>query len=107
MPAVAQPGEVWRVDLGLAAKVRPALILSDYPADDELALVVIVPHTSAVRGNRWEFSVRLPFLDEGAFHLQQIQPVSLARLDRRLGLVPPRQFTELRRALARLLHLDA
>ena len=31
------PGEVWRVDLGLAAKVRPCLILSDYPADDELA----------------------------------------------------------------------
>lgn len=34
MPAIALPGEVWRVDLGLAAKVRPALILSDYPADD-------------------------------------------------------------------------
>jgi hypothetical protein len=30
-------GEVWLVDLGLAAKVRPCLILSDYPADDELA----------------------------------------------------------------------
>jgi mRNA-degrading endonuclease toxin of MazEF toxin-antitoxin module len=29
-------GEVWLVDLGLAAKVRPCLILSDYPADDEL-----------------------------------------------------------------------
>ena len=26
--------EVWLVDLGLAAKVRPCLILSDYPADD-------------------------------------------------------------------------
>jgi mRNA interferase MazF len=39
-------GEVWRVDLGLAAKVRPCLILSDYPADDELALMVVVPHTT-------------------------------------------------------------
>jgi len=38
--------------LGLAAKVRPCLILSDYLADDELALVVIVPHTTSVRGNR-------------------------------------------------------
>ena len=106
MPA-AQPGEVWRVDLGLAAKVRPAIILSDYPADDELALIVIVPHTTAVRGNRWEFPVRLPFLEAGVFHLQQIQPVSLARLDRRLGLLPPPQFAELRRALLRLLRLDA
>jgi mRNA-degrading endonuclease toxin of MazEF toxin-antitoxin module len=24
-----QPGEIWRVDFGLAAKIRPALILSD------------------------------------------------------------------------------
>jgi hypothetical protein len=31
------------------------LVLSDYPADDELALVVIIPHTTAVRGNRWEY----------------------------------------------------
>ena len=106
MPAVTQPGEVWRVDLGLAAKVRPALILSDYPADDELALIVIVPHTTAVRGNRWEFAVRLPFLEAGVFHLQQIQPVSLARLDRRLGLLSPPQFADLRQTLARLLHLD-
>jgi hypothetical protein len=51
-------GEVWLVDLGLAAKVRPCLILSDYPADDELALVVVVPHTTAVRGNRWELTAQ-------------------------------------------------
>jgi len=33
----ANPGEVWIVDLGLAAKVRPCLVLGDYPKDDELA----------------------------------------------------------------------
>jgi len=38
------PGEIWRVDFGLAAKVRPALILSDFPADNELALLVVIPH---------------------------------------------------------------
>ena len=48
----ANPGEVWIVDLGLAAKVRPCLILSDYPSDNELALVIVVPHTTAARGNR-------------------------------------------------------
>jgi mRNA interferase MazF len=42
------PGEVWRVDFGLAAKVRPAVVLSDYPADNELALLVVIPHTTAV-----------------------------------------------------------
>jgi mRNA interferase MazF len=70
-------GEVWRVDLGLAAKVRPCLILSDYPADDELALVVVVPHTTSVRGNRWELAISKPFLESGVFHLQQVQPVSV------------------------------
>ena len=46
-------GEVWLVDLGLAAKVRPCLLLTDFPADDELALVTILPHTTAIRGNRF------------------------------------------------------
>ena len=74
-------GEIWRVDLGLAAKVRPALVLSDYPSDDELALLVIIPHTTALRHSRWELSISKPFLKPGAFHLQQVQPISLARLD--------------------------
>lgn len=69
------PGEVWVVDLGLAAKVRPCVILSDYPELDELALIVVVPHTTAVRGNRWELVIPKPFLRAGAFHLQQIQAV--------------------------------
>lgn len=105
MPAT-NPGEIWMVDLGLAAKVRPCLILSAYPADDELALIVIVPHTTAVRGNRWEFSVSLPFLKPGVFHLQQIQPVSLVRLERKLGTLPAQRFGELRRAIIRQLALD-
>jgi len=106
MPA-ASSGEIWMVDLGYTAEVRPCLLLSDYPAADELALMVVVPHTTAVRGNRWEFAVTLPFLHPGVFHLQQIQPVSLARLERKLGVMPSAQLTELRRAIVRLLHLAA
>src|SRR5258708_6558659 len=79
--AKPSPGEILQVDLGLTAKVRPCLVLSDYPADDELALVVIVPQTTAVRGNRWEFPVSKPFLKPGVFHLQQIQPVSLPKVE--------------------------
>lgn len=61
----ARPGDVWLVDLGLAAKVRPCLMLSEYPADDELALMILIPHTTAVRGNRWEFNLPKPFLKAG------------------------------------------
>ena len=99
------PGEIWLVDLGLAAKVRPCLILSDYPAPDELALIVVVPHTTALRGNRWEFTLPKPFLQPGAFHLQQVQPVSLPRFERRLGSLSEMEFARLGVRLAGLLHL--
>jgi mRNA interferase MazF len=75
---MAQPrrGEVWLIDLGLAAKVRPCLLLTGFPADDELALVTVVPHTTAIRGNQWEHACQKAFLKAGAFHLQQVQSVS-------------------------------
>jgi len=46
------PGEVWMIDFGMAAKVRPALLLTVDPAADELDLVTVVLHTTALRGNR-------------------------------------------------------
>ena len=100
------PGEIWRVDFGLAAKVRPALILSDYPADDELALLVVIPHTTAVRGNRWELTVRKPFLLPGVFHLQQIQPISLSRFDAKLGALTPDEFKRVKETLVQVLGLQ-
>ena len=100
------PGEIWRVDFGLAAKVRPALILSDYPADDELALLVVIPHTTALRGNRWELTLPKPFLQTGAFHLQQVQPISLSRFDVRLGVLTPEEFKRVKETLVRLLNLQ-
>jgi mRNA interferase MazF len=84
MPSVNR-GEIWLVDFGLAAKVRPALLLTGQPADNELDLVTVLLHTTALRGNRWELPVPKPFLRPGAFHLQQIQTVSTVKLERRLG----------------------
>ena len=84
MPAINR-GDVWMVDFGLAAKVRPALLLTGNPADDELDLVTVLLHTTALRGNRWELNIPKPFLKPGAFHLQQIQTISTVKLERRLG----------------------
>ena len=78
-------GEVWLTDMGIAGKVRPCLLLTDHPSEDELALITVVPHTTALRGNRWEVALPKPFLKPGAFHLQQVQSLSVARLVRRLG----------------------
>lgn len=51
-------GEIWQVDMGIAGKVRPCLLLTDYPANEELALVSVIPHTTALRANEWE--VKMP-----------------------------------------------
>lgn len=81
-----QRGEVWTVDLGIAGKVRPGLVLSSMPRAEELALVTLIPHTTALRGLPWEVKIPKPFLSrDGAFHIQQIVSVSTARLERRHG----------------------
>ncbi|HSF15788.1 MAG TPA: hypothetical protein VLK65_09560 [Vicinamibacteria bacterium] len=38
----------------MAAKVRPALVVNLPPADEDRALVTVVPHTTSVRGTRFE-----------------------------------------------------
>jgi len=93
-------GEVWQVDFGLAAKVRPALLLTSNPADEELDLVTVLLHTTSLRGNRRELSIPKPFLKPGAFHLQQIQSVPTVRLERRLGVLTEAELNQVLDALA-------
>jgi mRNA interferase MazF len=38
-----RPGEVWLVDLGLAAKTRPVVIVSRHDPDAPRALTIYVP----------------------------------------------------------------
>ena len=99
MPVVNR-GEVWMIDFGLAAKVRPALLLTGNPADDELDLVSVLLHTTSLRGNRWEFPIPKSFLKPGAFHLQQVQTVSTIKLERRLGALMAEEMKRVLDALA-------
>jgi len=98
MPAV-NPGEIWMTDFGMAAKVRPALLLTGEPANDELDLVTVLLHTTALRGNRWELNIPKPFLKPGVFHLQQIQTVSPVKLERRLGALTVDEMKQVREAV--------
>ena len=100
MRRVVNPTEVWQVDFGMAAKVRPALLLTGTPSDDELDLVTVVLHTTALRGGKWELVISKPFLKEGAFHLQQVQTVSTVKLERRLGVLTDEEFNQVLDALA-------
>jgi mRNA interferase MazF len=42
------------VDLGLAAKIRPALVIIVPPGEKDRALVTVVPHTTSLRGTEFE-----------------------------------------------------
>jgi len=87
------------VDLGMAAKVRPALLLTGEPAPDELDLVTVLLHTTSLRGNRWELNIPKPFLKPGVFHLQQVQTVSTIKLERRPGILTAEEMNRVRNAL--------
>ena len=104
MPGVNK-GEVWIVDFGMMAKIRPALLLTGEPEDDELDLVTVLLHTTALRGNRWELNIPKPFLKPGAFHLQQVQTVSTSKLERRLGVLIAEEMKRIQEALAARLEI--
>ena len=90
-----QRGEVWLVDLGMAAKVRPCLVISVPVAETERALTTLVPHTTSLRGSRFECSIPLSFLKAGAFDAQGLVTVPHAKLLRRLGVLNAQQLAQL------------
>ena len=96
---IARRGEVWLVDLGLAGKVRPALIVNTPFTDEERALYCIVPHTTAGRGGRFEVDVPMPFLKAGVFDVQNAGPLAAVRLVRRLGIMNEKQLQQITAAI--------
>jgi mRNA interferase MazF len=78
-------GEVWLCDLGMVAKIRPCLVLSILPDAGDRALVALVPHTTSVRGTRFEVAISKAFLKPGAFDPQALVTVAPPRLIRKLG----------------------
>src|SRR5258708_18891932 len=87
-------GEVWQVDFGMAAKVRPALILGCDIADEHRVLVAVVYHTTALRGSRYEVEMAVSGLNLGGFDAQSLYTVPASRLMRRRATLNLRQMGE-------------
>ena len=100
-----QQGEIWIVDLGPVAKTRPAMVVSVPLLDEDRALVTIVPHTTSTRQTRFEVPVTARFLKPGAFEVQNIQTISLAKFVRRLGMLPDGDFERIETMLRQWLGL--
>jgi len=98
MPNIER-GEVWLVDLGLAAKARPAVVLSIPFLDNERAVYAIMPHTTAVRGGRFEVVMKVPWLAPGAFDAQGIRNLPGSAFVRLLGDLDPAQMQRIAQAI--------
>ena len=98
-------GEVWLVDLGMVAKVRPCLVISIPTLAQDRALVTVVTHTTSTRGSRFEIPIRTRFLDIGAFDAQSLVTISEAKFLRKLGNLQPDQLLEVEDAVRQWLRL--
>ena len=85
-------GEVWLVDFGMVQKVRPAVILNRPFKDTDRALLSVIPHTTALRGSDLEVRVNAPFLQPGAFLVQNPVTISVAKAERFLGRLTTQQL---------------
>jgi mRNA interferase MazF len=88
-------GEVWLIDLGYAAKTRPALVVSIPAEDTERALVLVVPHTTSLRGTQFEIPSQERYLKAGVFGGQYLITVPVVKLLRRLGKLAPNTFGDI------------
>lgn len=104
-PPSADRGSVWIVDLGMAAKVRPCVILSVPTDPQDRVLVTVVPHTTSLHGTRFEVPIPATFLQTGAFDAQQVVTVAQARLIRVVGDLDAAEMALIEDAVRRWLGL--
>ena len=99
-------GEVWQVDFGITAKVRPALVISVPYEDNDRALIGVIPHTTATRDSQFEVVIPTRFLDEGAFLVQGLQSLPPKYFLRRLGVLTAEQQQAVEDCLLRWLGIS-
>lgn len=63
-----RPGEIYLVDSGMVAKVRPAVVVSRADPDSPRARSILVPLTTETRGSNYEVSLGKPrFLNKDSW----------------------------------------
>ena len=104
-----KPGEVYWVDLGVAAKYRPLIVVSREDSQAVRALAVCIPLTTEIRGGSYEVPVPrvrwMPGADQGVANVQGITSVEHHRLERRAGRFEPPVISKIRGAIAWTLEL--
>jgi mRNA interferase MazF len=100
MATISARGDVWLVDLGMVAKVRPCLVISIPAAEDnDRVLSTLVPHTTSTRESRFEVRSTVRFLKAGAFDAQNLVTIPSVKLIRLLGKLPDDQMFAVENAI--------
>ncbi|MEP6716333.1 MAG: type II toxin-antitoxin system PemK/MazF family toxin [Terriglobia bacterium] len=102
-----RPGDAWLADVGLAAKIRPVVIVSRFDPEAPRALIIYVPLTTQNRESRYEVPIpQLGFLNAASFaNVQGLASLATIRLERKLGTLPAAMLIEIQRALSFALDL--
>ena len=101
-------GDVVIVDLGLAQKVRPCVVVSMANPDRQRNMSVVVPMTTEIRGGECEVSFPKPawLRSQSVVNVLGVAGVDNAKVVRRIAPFPEKNLQEISQKLARILGLD-
>jgi mRNA interferase MazF len=104
-----EPGQVYLVDLGMAAKTWPMLVVSRRDDDAPRALAVCAPITTSTRDSEYEVSIGKPkFLHESSYvNVQGMQAIQHHELKRMIGRLPDADLKKVKSALEWLFEINA
>ena len=96
-------GEVWLVDMGIAGKTRPAVVLIADGLNAPRTLIIYIPITSQNRGSDLEVPLgHLPFLDPDSIaNVQAIGSLPSVRFEKRLGIVADADLKKVKAAVVK------
>lgn len=101
-------GEVWVVDLGMAGKRRPCVVLSVELQDEDLVLATVVPRTTQIAGSRFEVTAGDRMFDKpGVFSAQMMQSVPCGKFDYKIGELKTDQLLEVETIVKRWLGFES
>ncbi len=100
-------GDVVLVDLGMAAKVRPCVVVSASNPDRQRNMSVVVPMTTEIRGGECEVQFPKPawLRQESVVNVLGIARVDNAKIERRLAAFPADKLSDIEAVLKRILGL--
>lgn len=100
-------GDVVIVDLGMAAKVRPCVVVSANSPGRPRNMSVVLPMTTEVRGGDFEIAFTKPawLRQASVINLLGIADVDNSRVERRVAAFPADKMQEIESKLRRLLGL--